>query len=177
MSPIVEENILPWMSEKEIKVIEHVLMQIQPEYCLEWGSGNSTFYFSKYARRSWISVEHDRTWFERGVQRLQEEPKVWLLFRERPDTYVFGGGQPFHSESGFDFILIDGWKRPMCLLWATIILKPEGVVCMHDYKQEGFFDEDIAACFQYQKKFPDQDGIWVGSKNRDLEVLFNGLTL
>ena len=51
----------PMMSEKEIEIIDRLIEERQPKYCLEWGSGNSTVYFPKKHKciKSWLSVEHN----------------------------------------------------------------------------------------------------------------------
>ncbi len=53
------------MSDKEIDIIDELIRGTEPKICLEWGSGNSTLWFSKHKSiRSWLSVEHNGHYVE-----------------------------------------------------------------------------------------------------------------
>ena len=53
---------VPFMHEKEYKFIEsHLNNQMT---MLEWGSGGSTLYFSKFVK-NYHSIEHDQEWYDK----------------------------------------------------------------------------------------------------------------
>ena len=64
------------MADKEIAIVEEILLELRPTRCLEWGSGYSTLYFSKFIPDSakWIAVEHDRAWQQFVVRLMNSTP-------------------------------------------------------------------------------------------------------
>ncbi|MBW2420383.1 MAG: class I SAM-dependent methyltransferase, partial [Deltaproteobacteria bacterium] len=164
----------PWMSEDEIRTLEEEFLRLERDHLdvLEWGCGGSTDYFTSFLRRNgvsyhWTSVEHNRTWYEKVAERLQADDDVEVhLFAagddgtpvaELPmDDYV-----EFPATLGrrFDFILVDGRKRKRCLEQAQQLLKPGGIVILHDAnrgKYHGAFRSYPDSSFLVRK-------VWRGS--------------
>ncbi|HQE92301.1 MAG TPA: hypothetical protein PLH19_02255 [Anaerolineae bacterium] len=69
-------TIKPYMADKEIAIVEEVLLKLRPTRCLEWGSGYSTLYFSHLLPENaqWIAVEHDRVWQQFVVRLMNSTP-------------------------------------------------------------------------------------------------------
>ncbi len=68
--------IKPYMADKEIAIVEEILLKLHPSRCLEWGSGYSTLYFSQFIPENakWIAVEHDRAWQQFVVRLMNSTP-------------------------------------------------------------------------------------------------------
>merc|ERR1712118_567428 len=101
---------------------------------LEWGSGGSTLFFSKYAR-SWRSIEENATWATEIVGHLQLRNGVASWFHANvtvdlvpaEESVEVSGKDPIDlpyedyasyvdwpKGSTFDLILIDGSARMAC---------------------------------------------------------------
>lgn len=117
----------PMMSEQEIEIIDKLLGEIQPKTCLEWGSGASTIYFSdRECIDNWLSIEHNGHYVEYLKDMISlNTTLIWL----EHESY-YNSVKLLHNH--FDFILIDGEDREKCLEIAKLIIKPEGVILLHD---------------------------------------------
>jgi predicted O-methyltransferase YrrM len=125
----------PMMSEYEVELIEKLLDGRENLECLEWGSGNSTFWFPKHrAVAHWTSVEHDKDYFD-YVNTIIYTIKTKVLYQPELYDYV-------HCVNGnkYDFILIDGviGSREMCLKRAFVLAKPDALILLHDSGREEY---------------------------------------
>jgi len=125
---------------------------------LEWGSGNSTIYFSKFLKDKgiifkWTAIEHYVPWHKKVTDMIKENGlsdnvKCYLkspTFQENKDiqeTLDLNEYINFPSTLGvkFDFILVDGRKRKECMEKASSILSPDGVVILHDAERQWYHD-------------------------------------
>jgi len=142
----------PMMSPRQVRILEDALRDLRrsPVRVLEWGSGASTSHFPAFLERlgvacSWLSVEHDRGWFESVSRNAAGNPNVQVVLVEPPpgmnpksrecamDEYV---AFPASVGGPYDFILVDGRKRRRCLLEARRLLSPGGVVFLHDARRK-----------------------------------------
>lgn len=126
----------PMMSDNEIKMIEHILSQYDGSDCLEWGSGYSTTYFPTKARvNSWLAVEHNGNWIKKIKDKCPDNVQIiWILEGTSYADCVQ------LSNRKFDFILIDGLDREKCLENARNILKPGGVILLHDAGRSEYWE-------------------------------------
>ncbi len=159
MAKIMNNTMKPFLQDCEIKAFEKVLIEdsLYHVSVLEWGSGYSTKYFTDFLEKegityNWDSLEIDVRWYIE-VLKLGLSPNVRVhLFDEeilRIDDrrclprFQMNEYVKFPSRLGkkFDLIFIDGSKRVRCLKEATKLLKPDGVVLLHDaqrpYYKEG----------------------------------------
>jgi predicted O-methyltransferase YrrM len=131
-------NLLPWMHEKEIKLIEKYLST--DKTMLEWGSGGSTLYFSEKVKKMY-SIEHDEIYYEKIKKTIPHNVEYFLV---KPNKIVPPKESDFHSykdyieypikfEKKFDVILIDGRSRVECAKFALNILTNDGIVFVHDF--------------------------------------------
>jgi len=114
-----------------------------PVSVLEWGSGGSTVYFSKWLQEEgidyeWVSLEYDSEWYEVVINNICDERTKVVLFeangnpksRDVPmDDYV---SYPKTLNKKFDLVFIDGRKRRRCTLEAKDLVKKDGIVLVHD---------------------------------------------
>ncbi len=143
----------PFMQRKEIKIIEKQLFGLGKQNgkvdILEWGSGGSTVYFSKFLKDNniqytWLSIEYNKKWYDKISEMVEKDlnTKVVLFdsgnnnLRQRNidmNEYV---DYPKTLNKQFDFILVDGRKRRRCLIEAQKLLSPKGVVFLHDAQRK-----------------------------------------
>lgn len=115
------------MSDQEIKIIDDLIQEHKPEYCLEWGSGTSTTYFPKSFMKLWLSIEHNGHYLDDIRYRCPENVQtIWIL----PGSSYADAVQ--RSNRKFDLILIDGLDRQKCLENALQILNDGGIILLHD---------------------------------------------
>lgn len=145
---------LPTMWLKEIRYIEKLLLEQaainSPLRILEWGSGRSTVYFSKFLKEKeipfqWDAVENFVPWHD-VVQKMIHENDLSATttchlkspthverkaLQERMDMKDFLHF-PETLQQKFDFILVDARKRRECMQLAAGLVSEKGVVVLHD---------------------------------------------
>lgn len=140
---------LPQMSPKEILIMEGILLSYGKHVdVLEWGSGGSTVYFTWFLKDkgvsyTWTSIEYNKIWYERISDMTKNDKNVSLTLFDVGSTSVKQPDIPmdeyvaYPSTLGkkYDVILVDGRKRRRCLLEASKLLKPRGVVLLHDARR------------------------------------------
>lgn len=161
------------MWDKDIAAFESIL-QAHGKHIdvLEWGSGGSTVYFTRFLQSkgisyTWISVEYNKVWYEKISNMLKDDKNVSIALFDVGNTNVKQPDIPmdeyvaYPSTLGgkYDVILVDGRKRRRCLLEASKILKPGGVVLLHDARRT-YYHSAFSA-------YPDSQiilwtGFWVG---------------
>jgi hypothetical protein len=162
---------MPWLS---FSAIEFLKKEAEPDMLVfEYGSGGSTLFWASRAKYV-ISVEHDRSWFEKmnaelirdqitNVDYLLEEAQEDQVFAKKsiqnPDDYISEGkdysGKNFQNyvktidkypDEHFDIIVIDGRARPSCIKHAIIKLKHEGYLVVDNSEREYYLSS-----FQFSK--------------------------
>lgn len=139
-----------WLSEISSIILQLKQREKNKINILEWGSGNSTIFFSHYLRNQniafeWTSIEHYTPWYNKVKQWIQlenltenidlhllsqtDEPDKKIQQKMPMDDYV---NFPSVLNKKFDLILIDGRKRSRCLQVANKVLKKDKVVFLHD---------------------------------------------
>lgn len=163
----VDPSALPvYMHPVEFSQVRAVLETLQPKVMLEWGSGGSTKAFLEtlpFLDRL-VSLEHDKAWFERVSQLVKDDRldfhhvgpnvsppprgetkeerhiyKAWELRCETDETcmadYV---AFPATLDTVFDFILVDGRARCFCLAEGWKLLRPGGIMMLHDAQRDEY---------------------------------------
>lgn len=139
----------PQMSPEETKAMEDVLSSYKLHAdVLEWGSGGSTVYFTKFLRNkkisyTWTSLEYNKVWYNRISDVVKDDKRVKLVLFDvgntevkqrytQMDDYV---KYPATLGKKYDVVFVDGRKRRRCVLEAAKLLKPGGVVLLHDARR------------------------------------------
>lgn len=115
---------------------------------LEWGTGYSTKYYPDILKKKgikfiWDSIEYDRRWSDAiadldlpdGVTiYLFDEPILRIDDRRALRGFEMNDYVKYPSRIGrkYDLIFIDGTKRVRCLQEGLNLLKPDGIVILHD---------------------------------------------
>lgn len=119
----------PMMADKEIEIIENLLDDVKPKYCLEWGSGVSTTYFPRGRKfiKQWLSIEHNGHYLDHIRDKCPDNVQtLWILEGTSYADVIQ------KSNRQFDFILIDGLDREKCLENALKVLSDQGIILLHD---------------------------------------------
>ena len=128
---------------------------LQPDFdVLEWGSGGSTAFYSKFVK-SWNSIEHDPNWAARVHKYIDAQLTNVVLHTLPVKSW---GSDPIYGNDGtikdfssyvevprkwdkkFDLILIDGRARADCAfsVLRNNLLSAKGVVVIHDWERQPY---------------------------------------
>lgn len=121
---------IAWLTYSFIYFIEERLSKNLNIF--EFGSGNSTYYFSKRLKHVY-SVEHQIEWFKKVKGELGGN--CTLDFIELDKGYEFAAQK--RSED-FDIILVDGRKRVKCVQNSFTKLNDKGVLILDNSEREEY---------------------------------------
>jgi len=134
---------------------------LAPQSVVEWGAGGGTRALLEACPtiEHYVSIEHDRGWFERlrGAVRderlelehvapnlpepernllqkaTRERYEAWVARCERdPDAMRDYVARPAQRIDSVDLVLVDGRARCFCLAEGYRLLRPGGVLLLHD---------------------------------------------
>lgn len=153
----LKEALPVYMHPIELSQLLAVLHALGPRRVLEWGAGGSTRVLLEEGAtvERHVSIEHDRDWYEK-VHALVSDPRL-LLKHVPPDRPMSEGshaqrdieawaalaeddasvlaayvGFPRTLGIAFDLVLVDGRARCFCLREGFELLRPGGVIILHD---------------------------------------------
>ena len=145
----------PFFTPRAIKYISSRLNREMKVF--EWGSGASTFWFSRRAGIVY-SIEHDKGWYSRGMEQIKSSgcnnvtltysPPVdlpadfdWHQWKfdpqlqhplRKPTFLTYLQEIDKYPDKFFDCIVIDGRERVGCALHAMPKLKENGFIVLDD---------------------------------------------
>ncbi len=149
------------MNRVEYRQLLAEFERTQPRTVLEWGAGGSTLaLLERYPSiERYVSIEHQPAWYERVLENVpdprlelhlvpgtEEQPdppaddpkredviKAWFLHCEDdPSIFADYVVHPRSLGTEFDFVLVDGRARSHCIPVAYELVRPGGVVIVHD---------------------------------------------
>jgi predicted O-methyltransferase YrrM len=151
----------PYLGENQVVILCDLLMRLRPKTCLEWGSGFSTVFFAGLTPEAkWISIEHHPYFHE--IIKACKPDNVFMILEPIWQRYI-----EIAKDSGlmYDFIFVDGERRPECIKFAADLMKDGSVIVQHDAGPEDkpimVGTEDVR--FRYRKHGV-IDGLWWGIK-------------
>src|SRR4026208_203564 len=153
------------MGAEEFSQLLAPLHALGPRYCLEWGSGGSPRAVLEQCPfiQRYVSIEHEQSWYER-VRAQVTDPRLELhlappavplpprsrltsrrrrwdahaeLDRSALQRYI---DLPAGLGVCFDFVLIDGRARRFCLSAGWRLLRPGGLLVLHDAQRPQYRD-------------------------------------
>lgn len=154
-----------YMHPVEFSQVLGIVHAVGARRCLEWGSGGSTRallaecpFIERY-----VAVEHDRAWYEQVKARVSDprlelhlaepdeplppgrrgeaEQIAWNARAEREPALCRGYvALPGTLGMEFDFALVDGRARRFCLRAGFELLRPGGVLVLHDAQRTDYHD-------------------------------------
>jgi hypothetical protein len=119
-SSVNEKNeSLPWFTYPAIEFLDQ--LNLTQADIFEWGSGNSSKYFSKKCK-SIISIEHDLNWYEIQKNDLKNNQQLIHVDKSLYDKVIS------EKNKEYDIIIIDGILRGLCLQSAFNFIKLDGMI-------------------------------------------------
>lgn len=127
----------PWLAPDAIAWLD---AHLRPDMRgFEWGSGRSTLWFAKRLQHL-ISIESDAAWHAQVSRMVAQATVSNVDLRLIPlDHEESGTYEPDYSplpanpsailsvpDGSLDFVVVDGWYRPICARAALSKLKPGG---------------------------------------------------
>ena len=151
------------MDGHEITAISAALATFsKPIYALEWGSGNSSIYFSSLMPNGslWAAYEHDANWHEEIATRLKSSAVNSVELTLIPPSLPFDGLSdgdfagfkeyilaPIKKQTNFDFVLVDGRARVECLAVGWEMLQQNGIMVLHDAQRAEYSSGIPKPCY------------------------------
>ena len=123
---------IPWVTYPFIDLISERIKKSHAVF--EFGSGNSTFFYAKHAALV-VSVEHDKTWYDRIVKDKPENSEIIYCELVRNGDYC---RMPVKLDEKFDIIIIDGRDRVNCCKHAIDALAENGVIVLDNSERESY---------------------------------------
>lgn len=127
----------PWLSEAATLLLDNWLKPSDRGF--EWGSGCSTTWLARRVSRL-VSVEDNPAWYERvrqmlagaGVAGKVDYRLIECGFTEQsePEAHPYAGAIEEFPDEHFDFALIDGNVRLLCMRKALAKLRPGGLLIL-----------------------------------------------
>lgn len=120
-------------------ILRKWLTTLKPKSILEYGPGLSTEIMLALCPEVHItSIEHDHHWYAKAKAKYKD--RVNLVFRE---SFTFKSQYacwPLLQDDipQYDFIFVDGRRRVECLLVGLNVLKPNGILLLHDAERKEY---------------------------------------
>ncbi|MGB3560397.1 MAG: glycosyltransferase family 92 protein [Geitlerinemataceae cyanobacterium] len=130
----------PLMAENAINFLNSLLEQKPSLKVLEFGSGASTVWLSKFTSNL-VSIEHHPDWYDKVQSTLAEDSTCQSVDLRLIPLPYYSVCDDF-SDEYFDLVIVDGRDRIKCLEAAIRILKPGGVLMLDDAQRERYEKAD-----------------------------------
>lgn len=162
------------MTTKEVSFISSILNE--NDTALEYGSGSSTLYFSKYVK-NYYSIEHVKDWYDIISSQVKDNThifhgKCFFLNNNVHCDYSSEDHklkwEPYVKKvhelpcSKYDKILIDGRARAYCAVEVFKYLNVDSLLMIHDYNGRSKYHNIVESLY---KKINIIDSLAVFSKN------------
>ncbi len=125
-------NAVPWVTYSFIDFIKN---RITKEHDIfEFGSGNSTIFYSKKARKV-TSVEHDNSWYKRLISSVTGNVDLIYCALDKDGNYC---RTALSTQKKFHIIIVDGRDRVNCCKQAITSLTDNGVIVLDDSERKEY---------------------------------------
>ena len=133
----------PMMHKAEYELVQRYLNK--DDIFLEWGSGNSTLYFSQFVKQI-ISIEHNRQWLDNVREKIDANKVTNVLQVHVPAVdgeskdVQFKDYIDYPKNNGLKFtkVLIDGRARKFCAKAIYDMIDENIIVFIHDYNRPDY---------------------------------------
>lgn len=144
-------NQQPWF---HIEAVEFLFNNLEKHHVgFEFGSGSSTFWFSKFTNKI-ISIESDEEWYlkikdiikEKGIKNIDISLfslpmlQIWDIDTEKNEGYEKYSNKILEFKRGFDYISIDGIARSLCIEKSINKLNPGGYLILDNSERPAYWD-------------------------------------
>lgn len=110
---------IPWFTYPAIEYISQ--LNLTEKNILEWGSGNSSLFFSKISK-TMTSIEDNEEWYKKVS--LNKRPNHEIIYSDANNYARI----PLSLGKKFDVIIIDGIRRDECAKVALELLAEGGII-------------------------------------------------
>jgi len=125
---------IPWLTYSFVYFIKD---RLKPEMSiLEFGSGNSTLYWSKRVKKV-ESIEHDKSWYEK-VKSMNLPANANISLKKSGSHGDYTKYLNTSDTTNFSIILVDGVERVSCLKNNYTLLEDNGVMVLDDSEREEY---------------------------------------
>jgi hypothetical protein len=153
-----------WMHPIELSQVLAIVHSVGPRCFLEWGAGGSTRLLLERCSHieRYVAIEHDESWGLKVRARVTD-PRLdlrlvppdkplalasptpdqeieWHAQGERDETIFANYVRAAGNEAIYDAILVDGRARRFCIRRGFELLKPGGVLFVHDAQRVEYHD-------------------------------------
>jgi hypothetical protein len=135
-------NPVPWYTYPALEYLRQ--LDWRDRSVFEYGSGNSTIFWSRIAKRL-VSVESDVEWAQRVRPQLPQHCE--LLYHPQQKDYVGALSEPF------DVVVVDGEWRFDCAQQARQFLSPRGLIILDNSDWHPRTAEFLRSCGLLQVDF------------------------
>lgn len=132
----INGKISPWWCEAAVNLVREKIQNLANLRVFEWGSGNSTLFWSDYAKEV-VAVEYDRAWYEKVKSILPRNASVRYCELEYGGSYCKNIAE---TDGQWDIILIDGRDRVRCAMNCVEKLSANGVI-IWDNSDRSYYGE------------------------------------
>ncbi len=127
-------NPIPWLTYPFISFISERLNKSMNIF--EYGSGNSTFYYSKRVNLV-TAIEHNKNWYDKISARKNDNVILNFVPLDTNGKYCRSA---LESKAKFDIIIIDGEDRVNCIYNCLNALNKNGVIILDDSERKEYSD-------------------------------------
>ena len=134
-----DSNPIPWFTYPSIEYLKQ--LDLKNFNCLEWGCGNSTFFFAQKTKHI-TSIEDNIEWYQIVNNRINEYgiSNIELLFAKNEKEYI----SP-QIGNKYDIIIIDGNYRKECIETSINLFSGKGFIILDNSNRYPDFCEIIKA--------------------------------
>lgn len=158
------EELHEWRWRSFEGLLAHVCQAKRPKDVLEWGPGRSTKVILASAPDAEIlTIEHNEKWFRKAESEFGTHPNVEVRHRVlsmkggRSTGYVnypvWRAMEDGQGLARYDLVFVDGRSRFDCLVAAKMLLRPGGVVMLHDAHRKNYMP--AVETFAHHRVFKD----------------------
>lgn len=128
-----QDNPIPWYTYPAIEYLEQ--FDFSDKIIFEYGMGNSTLYWSKYAKKV-ICADDNQDWYQQITNQCNHNVTAYFEPNEQqyPATVMKAGIM-------FDIIVIDAIKRDECALFALKQIAEDGIIIIDDTERVNWSEE------------------------------------
>lgn len=124
---------MAYPAQSHEKMLRKYMEHTKPKDVFEWGPGRSTEIILEHSCVEYlITVEHDKKYYDKlGAQTGNDR----MLPVYEPDLVEYPQFINLFTNP-FDLVFVDGRMRGACLMLAKNMVKPSGVIILHDAERE-----------------------------------------
>lgn len=128
-------NPVPWMNYSVVEFLNNRLNENLNMF--EYGSGNSTIYFSSLVKYI-TSIEYNIEWYNRIKGLLEKRENIRLIYQPLGEDYINAIRNISKGENLYEVITIDGSERVKCAKIAMRYLTKNGVLILDNSERERY---------------------------------------